>query len=779
MQKKLKKKPNKINKILIIKAGLAIAALGIFTLLLFVLMVRIGVFGKLPNELDLKQVRNNQASEIISVDNKLLGRYYLQNRTDASIDEVPKYLIDALVATEDVRFYRHNGVDFRSTMRVIVKSLILRNTSAGGGSTISQQLAKNLYPRKNHGILSMPVAKCKEIIIAKRLEEVYTKNEILELYLNTVSFGENTYGIETAALVYFSKKTSQLNRQEAALLVGLLKANTSYNPRIHREASKNRRNTVLKQMERYDYLSPNETDSLQALPVNLKFQKLTHNDGLAPYFREHMRPELVEILKDHKKADGSDYNLYSDGLRIYTTVNHTMQKLAEEAVKEHLSELQKLFDQHWKNREPWRKNLNLADLAIKQSACYRSYTNSGLSHAEAIEKMKVARETTVFDWDGEVDTLLAPLDSVLHHYKTLQTGMLVMNPMNGDVLVWIGGTNYKFFKYDHVKSRRQAGSIFKPIVYTTALKNGIEPCTMYANDSIVYENYDNWTPQNADRKYGGYYSMKGALANSVNTVSAKLIMESGIKETIQQAERMGIESGLPEVPSLALGTGELSLFEIVKAYCTFGNGGKQVSPRMIRRIEDANGHVIYSNGAHETGDSAMSAEVAQTMLAMMQGTIDRGTARSIRTTYKLDSEIAGKTGTTQKQTDGWFVSMTPNMVMGVWVGGDNPAVRFRSLSLGQGGFMALPITARYLQKLYADPLYKFMKGNSFGIPDEIYAQLECEDYTELVKADRAIDFSTIKEDGLDEFIKDVFGRNKEEKEKKKKKEKWWKRKKSD
>lgn len=774
----MKKKPTpKISKRVkksALKMALTVMAIGTLFLFIFILSVKIGVFGKLPKEIDLKQVRNNQASEIVSVDNKLLGRFYYQNRTDASIDDVPKYLIDALVATEDVRFYRHNGVDFRSTMRVIVKSLILRNKSAGGGSTISQQLAKNLYPRKNHGFLSMPVAKCKEIITAKRLEKVYTKNEILELYLNTVSFGENTYGIETAALVYFSKETAQLNRQEAALLVGLLKANTSYNPRIHKEASKNRRNTVLQQMQNFDYLSEAETDSLQALPVELKFQKLSHNDGLAPYFREQLRHELTDILKGLKKTDGSEYNLYSDGLTIYTTVNHTMQTMAEQAVKEHLQELQILFDKHWKGREPWKKNLDIAQLPIKQSQCYQHYVKSGLTHEQTIDKMKEPRATTVFDWSGENDTILSPLDSVLHHFKTLQTGMLVMNPKNGDVLVWVGGTNYKFFKYDHIKSKRQAGSIFKPIVYATALQKGTAPCTMYANDSTVYADYDNWTPQNADRKFGGFYSMKGALANSVNTVSAKLIMEVGIDETIEQAERMGIKSDLPEVPSLALGTGELSLHEIVQAYCTFSNGGRSVTPRMIRRVEDARGQVIYSNGAHELGDSVMTAETAQTMMAMMQGTVDRGTATSIRRTWGLHNEIAGKTGTTQQQTDGWFVSMTPNLTMGVWVGGDNPAVRFRSLALGQGGYMALPITARFLKKLYEDPLYKYMKNASFNIPQDIYANMECDDYAELVKMNPIIDVSIIKEEGVGEFVKDVFSKNPKEK---KKKNKWWKKKK--
>jgi penicillin-binding protein 1A len=761
------KQTRKNKKILKLKpVYIKVFVLGLLSLIslfaLFILLVRIGAFGKLPNEIELKQIRNNTATEIISVDNELLGRYYYQNRTNAKLEEIPTYLINALIATEDVRFYEHSGVDFRSTMRVLVKSVLLANKSAGGGSTISQQLAKNLYPRKNYGILTMPVAKIKEIIIAKRIEKINTKNEILELYLNTVSFGENTYGIETAALVYFSKEPNELSIEESALLVGLLKANTSYNPHRNITASTNRRNTVLKQMAKYNYLSLQEADSLIQAPVKLHYRRLTTNEGLAPYFREHLRSEIVDILSDIKKVDGSEYNLYSDGLKIYTTVNYNMQKFAEEAAKEHLSELQDLFDKHWKNREPWKKDPNLALLQIKQSEVYKNLRAKGLSHDNAIEEMKNPRETSVFNWETYIDTTMSPLDSILFHFKILQTGMLVMNPKNGDILAWIGGDNYKYFKYDHVLAMRQAGSIFKPFVYATALENGISPCSFYANDSIVYEGYDNWTPQNADNEYGGFYSVKGALANSVNTVSTKLILEVGIDKTIDLAHKMGISSDLPHVPSLALGTGEVSLYDIVKSYCVFDNGGRTVQPRIIRRIENSKGQVIYSNSANELGDSVLSSEVAKTMVAMMQGTVDRGTAHSLRTVWGLSNELAGKTGTTQNQTDGWFVCITPNLVIGTWVGGDSPVVRFRSLTYGQGGYMALPITARFLKKLYNDQLYRYLKTASFNIPEEVYVNLDCEDFDEDGD-EQIIDFSIIKEEGIGEFIKNIFGRKKKRK----------------
>ncbi len=728
--------------------------------MLFILLVRIGAFGKLPGNAEINQIRHSQATDILSVDNKLLGRYYYQNRTNAKIENIPQDLIDALVATEDVRFYKHNGVDFRSTMRVLVKSILLFDKSAGGGSTLTQQLAKNLYPRKSFGILSMPVAKTKEIMTAKRIEKVYSKDEILELYLNTVSFGENTFGIETAALVYFNKKPADLNIEECALLVGLLKANTSYNPRVHIEASTNRRNTVLKQMARYKYISKEVSDSLKASPVVLRYRPLNHQEGPAPYFREHLRQELNDILKDVKKADGTSYNLYSDGLTIYTTLNYQLQEYAEAAVKEHLIKLQKLFDKHWAGREPWVKNPDLAKMQILQSEAYKNAQKAGLSYEECIAKMKVQKHRSkVYTPAGSVDSTLSSLDSVLLHFKSLQVGMIVMNPYNGDVLCWIGGPNYRHFKYDHVLAERQAGSIFKPIVYAAALEKGTSPCTMFANDSVVYEDYDDWTPKNSDRKYGGYYSMKGALANSVNTVSAKIITETGIDECKDLAYKMGITTDLPSVPSLALGTGNIRLYDIAQVYSVFVNGGYKIAPRTIRRIENSQGEVIYSNLSHELTDSVISKNVSQEMIAMMQGTIDRGTARSIRSTWKLTNEMAGKTGTTQDQTDGWFVSMTPTMVMAVWVGGDNPVVRFRTITYGQGGYMALPITARFLRKTFADSKYSYLKNGTFNIPTEIYDEMDCPDYDEEYQAP-VFDLEILKDEGVGEFIRNIFGRKK-------------------
>ena len=734
--------------------------ISISILLLLIFTVRIGLFGKLPSQAELKQVRNNTATDIISVDNKLLGRYYYQNRTNATLEEIPDHFIDALVATEDVRFYKHKGVDGRSMVRVLVKSILLFNRSAGGGSTLTQQLAKNLYPRKNYSVLTLPVAKIKEIMTAKRLEKVYTKNEILVLYLNTVSFGENTYGIETASIIFFNKKPKQLKIEESAMLVGLLKANSSYNPRKNPEAAKRRRNIVIGQMHKYGYMNEADAESLKQLPLTLKYRKLTSSEGPAPYIREYIRHEAKKILEDYKKPDGTPYNLYADGLKIFVTVNHTMQYFAEESVKEHLSSLQKTFDKHWKGREPWIKNPEIAIQQIKQSKKYKSLINSGMSHKQAIEAMKKKHQTDIFDWkNGMSDTMISSLDSVLHHFKTLQAGVLVMNAFNGDVLAWVGGSGYKFFKYDHVTSKRQVGSTFKPIVYASALEQDKEPCSFYANDSVVYEDYDDWTPRNSDGGYGGYYSMKGALAHSVNTVSVKVIMQNGIDKTIGLAKDLGISSNLPEVPSLALGTGEISLYEMVKSYCVFLNRGRTVNPRVIRRIEDSRGKVIYTDPAHEPGEQVITKETAQTLLAMMQGTVDHGTAKTLRSYYGLDTELAGKTGTTQNQTDGWFIGMNPNMVVGVWVGGDNPTVRFRTITYGQGGYAALPIYGKFFKKMYKHPTYKYLKGASFNIPEFTYSQLECEDFREE-DGDILFELFKVQDEGIGKFIKNIFNRKK-------------------
>ncbi len=510
MKQSVKKKENRNPQKIVIKGFISLVILLFVLMILFIGAVRLGVFGGFPPDKALKQIHHNTATNVYSVDNKLLGRYYLQNRTNELLDDIPENFIEALIATEDVRFYTHKGIDYRSMTRVFVKTILLADRGSGGGSTITQQLAKNLYPRQNFGFLTIPVAKVKEIFIARKLEAFYEKDKILELYLNTVSFGENTWGIETAALIFFNKEPSALIIEESALLVGLLKANSNYNPRRNEEAALTRRNVVLSQMYKYGYLNKEECDSLKQLPVQLNYHRLTHDEGLAPYFREHVRQECLNILKSKTKPDGTHYNLYTDGLKVYTTLNAKMQEYAEKAMKKHLEKLQQEFERDWQGRAPWEKNVLLAKLQIEQSEPYQLLKSKGLSDTEVLEAMKEKRLSRIFTWEGEKDTLISPLDSVMHHFKMLQSGFLAMNGMNGDILAWVGGIDYKYFKYDHVKSKRQTGSIIKPVVYASALERGVEPCDFYKNDSLVYEDHDNWTPGNSDGEYGGYYSVKGA-----------------------------------------------------------------------------------------------------------------------------------------------------------------------------------------------------------------------------------------------------------------------------
>lgn len=767
MNKKLKKKENRNIRKMVIKGIISLVILLFVFLILFIGAVRFGVFGGFPSDKTLQQIHHNTATNVYSVDNKLLGRYYMQNRTNEKLDDIPEHFIHALVATEDVRFYAHKGIDYRSLTRVFVKTILLADRGSGGGSTITQQLAKNLYPRKDFGFFTIPVAKIKEIFIARKLEQFYEKDKILELYLNTVSFGENTYGIETAALVFFNKEPSTLKMEESALLVGLLKANSSYNPRNNEQAALTRRNVVLSQMYKYGYINQQVCDSLKQLPIQLNYHRLTHDEGLAPYFREHVRQECLNILETKKKPDGTKYNLYTDGLKVYTTLNAKMQEYAEKAMKKHLKKLQQEFENDWRGRAPWEKDAWLAKLQIEQSAPYQILKSKGLSDTEVLEAMKEKRPTRIFTWDGEKDTLISPLDSVLHHFKMLQSGFLAINGTNGDVLAWVGGIDYKFFKYDHVKSKRQTGSIIKPVVYASALEKGVMPCDFYKNDSVVYEDYDNWTPGNSDGEYGGYYSVKGALANSVNTISVKLLLEAGIDSTIQLARQMGIQSSLPKTPSLALGTGDASLLEMLQVYSVFINDGAAVTPRVIRRIEDADGNLVYADPLHEPGDSVISNKTAQMMIEMLKGVVDRGTANALRSIWKFNSEFAGKTGTTQNNTDAWFIGMNPKIIAGVWVGGDSPVVRFRNATYGQGAYSALPVYAYFFQDIFNDPKYNYLKNLSFNIPDTLKTTFECNDFEELVR----IKFKDVleKEDiSIGDFIRGLFSKEKKSSKKKKK-----------
>jgi penicillin-binding protein 1A len=730
-----------------------------FVLILFFFTIRLNAFGRLPGRKELKEIKNYTASEVYSADNYLLGRYYIENRTNSRIDNIPESFIHALIATEDARFYKHHGVDSRSTLRVIFKSVLL-NKDSGGGSTLTQQLAKNLYPRKKLGILTLPVAKIREIIIARRLEKVYTKSEILQLYLNTVPFGDNTYGVETASLVFFNKTPDKLKIEESAVLVGMLKGNTDYNPVLNYNAALKRRNIVINQMVKEGYLKKDIADSLKDLPIKLNYRKLRHDEGPAPYLRAYLSMTLKDWVDENPKSDGSKYNIYTDGLKVYTTIDYELQLAAEQSVNSHLSKLQKEFDNHWKGREPWKKDPMIARKEIMESTRYKSLADKGLSEVEIIEQLKKPVKTRIYQTDGEKEVTMSPLDSVIHHFAMLQAGLISMESRTGFVKAWVGGINYKYFKYDHVTSNRQAGSTFKPIVYVAALEKGISPCEYYANDSLVYKEYDDWTPRNSDGKYGGYYSLQGALTHSINTVSAKILMEVGIKPVIELAGKLGIKDDLPEVPSLALGTGRVTLFELVQAFSAFLNKGHVVSPVIIRRIEDQQGNVIYSQGPEISEEAYISEENAELMTSMLCNVVNRGTASSLRSVYGFEGDIAGKTGTTQDQTDGWFVGLTPDMITAVWVGGDNPVVRFRSVTYGQGAYMALPIFARYLQKVYNHPVYQASKQSTFNISPECQMALNCPDFREE-EYESIMDLLEKTEESISDFIKRIFSGKKQ------------------
>ncbi len=694
--------------------------------LLFVL-VYTGVLGHISSVGELQNIQNHLSSEVYSNEKVLLGKYYYQDRTNVRYQDLPENLIDALISTEDQRFYEHSGVDSKSALRVIVKSILLRDKDSGGGSTIHQQLAKNLFPRKRYVLLSMPVNKFRELIIGVRLQKAYTKSEILELYLNTVSFGENTYGIETAAHRFFNKLPRNLKIEESALLVGMLKGTNVYNPRLYPDRSKSRRNLVLSRMHENDFLNKEARDSLCELPLELDYVNLTHNEGLAPYFREHLRLILLEWVKKNPKEDGTHYNIYTDGLKIFTTINADLQDYAERAMKRQMAHLQSNFDRQWRNKHPLGNQSAYIINKLENSQSYGSLKKKGLSRDEIIDSLKVPKWMEIFTWQGIKKVEMSSYDSVAHYAKFLHTGLLSVEATTGYVRAWVGGINSNYFKYDHVTSKRQAGSTFKPIVYSAALKRGLDPCSYIQNDSVVYKAYNNWTPKNSKGGYGGYYSVKGALTHSVNTISVKVLEETGIEEVIKFSKQMGISGELPEVLSLALGTGDVSLKALVRAYSIYLNEGRMVEPIFLKRIEDKFGNVLYEDDA-VISNPVIDPHQALLMTEILKSVVDKGTASSLRTVYGFDNEIAGKTGTTQNNTDAWFVGFTPVLITGVWVGGDHSKVRFRYGSYGQGATTALPIWARYMQLIYRDPLYRYSKGLSFDIPDEVKGELDCEDY---------------------------------------------------
>lgn len=738
----LANKPN-LRLVLLTAAVLSLLGMVAFGGLFFAVLG--GYFGDLPSRTELFHIQNPLASEVMGNDGKtVLGKFYFQNRSYVPYAQISPNVIGALVATEDERFFRHKGVDVISMGRVLLKSILLGD-DAGGGSTISQQVIKNLFPRQSHGMLSMPVNKMREAIIAYRLENTYTKEQVLGLYLNTVPFGENMYGIGSAAQRFYSKKASELKPDEAAVLVGMLKANTTYNPRLNPDKAKARRNTVLEQMRKNGYLNATQTEQFKKLPITLNYRRDSADDGLAPHLRERLRQEVQAYLKAHPKTDGTTYNVYTDGLKIETTIDPRMQQYAEEAVTQHLSALQKKFDEHWKGKKPWGTATDILVSAKKQSDRYLNMKKNGASEVDIDKAFRTKVPMKLFTWQGEVDKTITPLDSIQHYLMFLNTGFVAADPYTGEVRAYVGSINHQYFKYNYANTRRQVGSTFKPIVYAAAIEQGIEPCKFYPNELQTYNNYQNWTPKNSEDEYGGYYTMKGALAKSINTISVQILFDAGIENVVLLANRLGIESNIPNMPSIALGTAEISLQEMTSAYAAFDNGGYYTPLVYLKSIKDRNGKTIaeFKPKDYRQRGQVMQANTARLITDVMTAVVDSGTARRLRTEYKLNNAIAGKTGTTQAQADGWFVGYTPTLVAGAWVGGFDQRIRFRSIAQGQGAAMALPIWGIFMSKLNKDGSYWKDTYKQFApLSADQQTQLDCPNYSDYPTSHPANDTAT-------------------------------------
>ncbi len=712
---------------------------GPFALLfLIVSLTALGLFGSLPTIEDLANPRSNLASEIISADQEILGKFYVENRSNSRYQELSPQLVDALISTEDARFYEHSGIDVRALFRVLVRTILGGDSDSGGGSTVTQQLAKNMFPREDLNKIQVVFRKLKEWIIAVKLERNFTKEEIVALYLNTVDFGNQAFGIKSASRIYFDTTPDSLKTEQSAMLVGLLKGPSFYNPRRNYDRAVVRRNVVLSQMLKYDKLTQEEFDKLKELPVDMsKFQAESHNAGTATYFREFLREQLTKWCKSNKKPDGSSYNLYKDGLKIYTTINSRMQSHAETAVKEHLRELQKTFFQHWKGNKnapfayiPEAKIKQILRQSMQRSDRYKRMKADGASEAEIEKAFKTKIKMKIFTWNGDSTVTMSPMDSIRYHKYFLQTGLMAVEPQTGYIRAWVGGINQKYFQYDHVYSgKRQVGSTFKPFVYAVAMQEGWSPCTQVPNIDICIPTPSGaWCPSNSSKEYeGAMVPLKSALAYSINKVSAYLIKQFGVQPVINMVRHMGIKSHLDPVPSLCLGTSDLSVYEMTGAVSAFANKGVYLEPTWITRIEDKNGNVLAD--FIPKSDEAMDEQTAYLVIELMKGVVEGGTATRLRGRYGLNMPIAGKTGTTQNNSDGWFMGLTPELVTGVWVGCEDRAAHFRSTALGQGANTALPIWGLFMKKVYADRKIKLSKGD-FEKPIKLSTEVDCSKYTQ-------------------------------------------------
>ena len=743
----------------------SVVLVGIIGVFVFFWLISAGKLGFMPTFEELENPNNRFASEVYFADGPIMNRYFeKENRKYIEYREIPQSVIDALIATEDVRFYDHSGVDVRGLFRV-AKGLLTANTSAGGGSTISQQLAKMLFPRESDlNVFELAIRKFREWVIAVRLEKSYTKEEILTMYLNKYDFLNLAVGISSAADIYFQVPLDSLKVEQAAMLIGMAKNSSYYNPVRRPELNLNRRNVVLSQMYKYDKITREECDSLKKLPLGLNFKRVDHKEGLATYFREYLRLFMTANKPDRKryrdlsqfrldsivwetnplygwckknvKVDGSHYDLYSDGLKIYTTLDSRMQKYAEEAVREHLSQdLQPLFDKEKvkKLRPPFSNDMTPAEIeevldrSIRQSERYRVLSKQGMSFDEIRKTFDQPLEMQVFTWSGIRDTVMTPLDSIKHYKSFFRSGFMVMQPQTGYIKAYVGGPDYRYFMYDMVSAgKRQVGSTIKPILYTLAMQEGLGPCDKVPNipQTFILPTGEPWSARGGTKRQGEMVTLRWGLANSENNISAWVLKQFTPEAVAQMAHKMGITSFIDPVPSVFLGTAEITVKEMVAAYSIFANKGVYNSPLPVCRIEDKYGNVLQE--FRPESREVITENTAYLMCNLLEGVVNSGTGVRLRYKYKLTNPMGGKTGTTQQHADGWFIGVTPDLVGGVWVGAEDRSIHFQNLANGQGANMALPIWAKFLQKAYADSGLK-MSGRPFDRPAGISKRLDCDE----------------------------------------------------
>lgn len=672
-------------KIVIVVLGIII-----FIPLFFISSVQIGVFGRLPGKKELISFRNATASVVLSHEGETIGRFFSENRITIPFDQMPAHLINSLVATEDARFYEHSGIDSRSLVRVVFKSILFSDRSSGGGSTITQQLAKNMYGRKDYRVFSVILNKTREVILAKRIEKVFTKDKILELYLNTVSFGENIYGIEAASQRYFSKKAADLKVEEAALLTGMLKANTMYNPRLYPQNAVRRRNVVLGQMEKYGYLEGRAADSLSALPIKLDYNK-TDLSGPADYFMVRVRIETDRILNEISSFRGKEWDIERDGLIITTTLRMPLQQAAGEAFAAHMPRMQKRLNEQYS-------------------------TSSGRRALKGIP------------------------DSLKKMMTTLHAGLLAMDPATGAIMAWNGGIDFKTQPYDQILARRQLASVFKPFIFAAALEDGVEPCRYLDNDSVTLSGFNDWSPENYNHSYGGKYSLAGALAQSMNIPTFSLFLMIGFDKVDRLWQEMGFSFPLVNMPSLAMGTAEASILEVARAYASFANGGMLVTPYLIESVKAPDGRILWQYMPPRRSDRVLSERSATLMAAMLEKAIREGTGASVHSAYGVKVPLAGKTGTSQNYADAWFAAFNPAMVIVSRVGASTPSIHFNSGSYGSGSALALPLVALTLKKVEKNKEIMNVINTPFApLPPELEMALDCPDFREKSFFDRLFD----------------------------------------